>query len=87
MPQRWRDLVFLASLIPCRELNDIVDLAVEEQLDRLSETLRFGSWEAFSLYIRTHPANYEQLSNDGTSFSWIGTIDCHSIEVPLLRCS
>jgi len=70
----WDDLLLFSQLIPCRALNSIVDATFEDEMDKFAMERRFGNWDAFVMYLKTHPANPEQMQANLSNISWLTVI-------------
>eukprot|EP01125_Pyxidicula_operculata_P009334 TRINITY_DN3073_c0_g1_i4.p1 TRINITY_DN3073_c0_g1~~TRINITY_DN3073_c0_g1_i4.p1 ORF type:complete len:687 (+),score=128.56 TRINITY_DN3073_c0_g1_i4:1643-3703(+) len=70
----WDDLLLFLDLIPCRSLNSIVDETFEDEMSKLAKEVPFGDWTEFAMYLKTHPANPEQMQSNLDSIGYMVVI-------------
>lgn len=51
-----------------------MDESFEDEMKSLSETMHFGNWELYATFLKTHPANKQQIRINVEDISWIMTI-------------
>lgn len=67
-------ILLFAQFIPSRANNSIVDDSFEDVMRDFALKIPFGSWDSFGTFLKTHPANKEQVGTGLEGISWIMVI-------------